>query len=173
MTAEKDSARSTAAELTTFANDVHGYLRQNITWADQKAAFLFAGASGFLAYLNSHGAFGFLHGNVAFRRADILLILAAASLLVTAAAAFITYWPRTKGLHAGLVFWGAIARNESAGAYLERVRGKAAEELAAAKLEHSYELAKICERKFKWADIGVRFGVVGFSLAIFYSLCWL
>jgi hypothetical protein len=159
--------------LTTFANDVHGYLRQNITWADQKAAFLFAGASGFLAYLNSHGAFGFLRGNAAFRCADTLLVIAAICLLMTAASAFVTYWPRTKGMDAGLVFWGAIAKNESSGAYLERVRRKTAEELEAATLEHSYELAKICKRKFKWADIGVRFGVVGFSLAIIYSLGWL
>jgi len=173
MTVPDEQTVASAPELTTFANDVHSYLRQNITWADQKAAFLFAGASGFLAYLNSHGAFRFLRGSTPFRCADILLVSAAVCLMITAAAAFVTYWPRTKGASAGLVFWGAIARNESAEAYLERVREKTAGELAAAKLVHGYELAKICERKFKWADVAVRFGVVGFSLAIIYSLGWL
>lgn len=173
MTVPDKETKATAAELTTFASDVHGYLRQNITWADQKAAFMFAGASGFLAYMNSHGAFAFLRNGADFRWANVLLATAAICLLMTAAAAFVTYWPRTKGASAGLVFWGAIARNESAGAYLERVRGRTVEDLAAAKLEHSYELARICERKFKWTDVGVRFGVVGFSLAIISSLGWL
>ena len=173
MTVPHEQAVATAVELTTFANDVHSYLQQNITWADQKAAFMFAGASGFLAYLNLHGAFAFLRNGAAFRWANVLLVTAAVCLMMTAAAAFVTYWPRTKGASAGLVFWGAIARNESAGGYLERVRRKTAGELAAAKLEHSYELAKICERKFKWADVSVRFGVVGFSLAIIYSVGWL
>jgi len=173
MTTAHDDGRATAAELTTFGNDVHGYLRQNITWADQKAAFMFAGASGFLAYLNSHGAFAFLRGEVPFQCAHLLLIAAAVSLIIAAGASFATYWPRTKGAGAGLVFWGAIAANPSAGAYVERVRQKTAAELATAKLEHSHELAKICARKFKWADAATRFGIAGFSLAILYSLGWL
>lgn len=173
MTPREERPSTSAAELTVFANDVHAYLRQNITWADQKAAFMFAGASGFLAYLNAHQAFAFVRGRAPFSYPDVLLVAAAVCLMIAATASFITYWPRTKGMRAGLVFWGAIAKNESAGAYVERVKDKTADELAAAKLEHSYELAKICDRKFRWADIAVRFGVVGFGLAIIYSLGWL
>ena len=164
---------ATAAELATFANDVHGYLRQNITWADQKAGFIFAGASAFLAYLESRHAFDFLRGDAPFRARHILLIAAAVSLLIAAAAAFATYWPRLKGMRAGLVFWGAIAANPSPRAYVDRVQEKTGRDLAVAKLEHSHELAKICEQKFKWADAATRFGVIGFSLAILYSLGWL
>lgn len=164
---------ATPAELTTFANDVHGYLRQNITWADQKAGFIFAGASAFLAYLNSRQAFDFVRGNTPFGLSHLLLIAAAVSLLIAAAAAVVTYWPRVKGARAGLVFWGAIAANPSAGAYVERVQEKTGKDLAVAKLEHTHELARICERKFKWADAATRFGVIGFSLAIVYSLAWL
>lgn len=173
MTAKEEQVPANAAELTTFANDVHGYLRQNITWADQKAAFMFAGAAGFLAYLNSRNAFAFLRGDTPFQRPHVVLAAAAVCLLITAFAAFVTYWPRTKGMRAGLVFWGAIAKNESGAAYVERVLDKTATELTTAKLEHSYELARICERKFKWVDVGVRFGVAGFSLAILYTLAWL
>ncbi len=173
MDALEGPSLANAAELTTFANDVHAYLRQNITWADQKAAFTFAGVSGFLAYLNSHQAFGFLRGDAAFRSAHVLLVAAAICLVIAAAASFVTYWPRTKGLRAGVVFWGAIAKNDSAGAYVERAKAKTADELAVAKLEHTYELAKICERKFRWADIAIRFAVIGFGLAIIYSLGWL
>ena len=154
-------AKANAAELTTFANDVHGYLRQNVTWADQKAAFMFAGSVGLLAYLNARQAFGFLRGDVLFEWPHTILAAAAICLLITAFSAFVTYWPRTKGMRAGLVFWGAIAKNESDGAYVERVRDKTAVELATAKLEHSYELAKICERKFKWVDAATRFGIAG------------
>lgn len=168
-----EEPRANAAELTTFANDVHGYLRQNITWADQKAAFMFAGAAGFLAYLNSRKAFGFLRGDVRFEWPHVILAAAAVCLLITAFGAFVTYWPRVKGLRAGLVFWGAIARNESSGAYVERVLDKTAVDLTTAKLEHSYELAKICERKFRWADAATRFGIAGFAFAIVYLLGWL
>lgn len=170
---EPVKATANASELTTFANDVHGYLRQNVTWADQKAAFMFAGSVSFLAYLNANHAFNFLRGDVCFEWRHLVLGASAICLLITAFGAFVTYWPTTKGMRAGLVFWGAIAMNESGAAYVKRVGDCTAVELAAAKLEHSYELATICERKFKWVDASTRFGIAGFALAIIYLLAWL
>jgi Pycsar effector protein len=166
-------APASAAELTTFANDVHGYLRQNITWADQKAAFVFAAASGFIAYLNSKSAFEVFKGTEPFASHHLVLIVASVCIVLSAIAAFATIWPHTKGSSAGLVFWGAIAKNASPGAYVDRVKDKTAEELAAAKLDHAFELAKICERKFRWVDAGVRFGIAGFGAAMVYALVWL
>jgi hypothetical protein len=167
-----NDTRATPAELTTFANDVHGYLRQNITWADQKAAFLFAAVSAFIAFLHTKKALGVWRDGRAFAWQDAVGLAAGMCLLAAAGCAFVTFWPSRKGKSTGLVFWGSIAGKPSAGAYLDDVSLLSARELAEEKLRHSYELAKISARKFAWVDWASRFAIVGFAVAIARIVIW-
>jgi hypothetical protein len=163
--------RASAAEISTFANDVHVYLRQNVTWADQKAGFVFASSSAVLAYLHSKGWFEFLRGRSSMRPGQVALAVGSGCLLAALGACLATYWPRRKGRPDGVVFWGAIARESfSAGDYVSRVRERTADDLADEKLRHAFELARICDAKFRLVDVATRFAAIGFALSLSYVL---
>lgn len=172
MTAQGEHVRATDAELTTFANDVHGYLRQNISWADQKAAFLFAAVSAFIAFLHTKQALGVWRKGQMFAWQDGTGLLAGICLLSAAGCVFVAVWPSRKGKSTGLVFWGSIAGKPSAGAYVDDVKPLSGSELAEEKLRHSYELAGIAARKFQWVDWAMRSAIVGFVVAIARFIIW-
>jgi hypothetical protein len=58
--------------------------------------------------------------------------------------------PRRRGPRAGLIFWEAIAGFPSGERYAEEALGLKEENVTKAILEHSYDLAKVCQRKYNW-----------------------
>lgn len=166
-----DLRGATVSEITTFATDVHGYLRQNVTWADQKAGFVFAACSAVLGYLHSKGLLEFLRGKAALRPADAILAIGASCLIAALAACMATYWPRRKGRRDGVIFWAAIANgSQTAGDYVDRIRSRRADDLADEFLRHVFELARVCERKFGFVDVATRFAALGFLLLLSHEL---
>lgn len=166
-----------SADLPTFSTDLHSYLLQNITWADTKAGFLFAASAGLLGYLHSQG----LTKQIAPTLFDLpntlgntVGILTALALIVGAVGAFATFWPRVGGEPTGLIFWKSIAARFSSGEkFSSEVLSKNSKDLIEEKLRHSWELAKICKRKFWWANFATIAVGVGAAGAVLYLLEWM
>jgi hypothetical protein len=145
-----------------FAFHVHSYIRENIAWADQKAAFTFVAVTGMLAVLENAGVTKLaMAGNWSIFRA--LSAINIGILLASAGACLATVWPRLAGNRSGVVFWLGVAKTASASAYAQKVKSLASPELSTAVLEHCHELSLVCRRKYKAVNWAVRLAAIGLA----------
>ncbi len=170
-------AADVGQDVSDFASALHTYLQQNVTWADTKAAFLFAASGGVLAYLHGQGLTKRIMPHlfeVPNKLSNTVGMIAVAGFLVSACAAFATFWPRTGGDAEGIVFWKAIATKFKSGhLYAESVLDRDPRALAEAKLHHCWELARVCGRKFKWANVATYGAAVGAVATVIYLAEWM
>lgn len=170
------SSEAVGEDVVEFAGDLHSYLLQNITWADAKAAFLFAGAGGLLAYLHNRGVTKKIMPalfEVPNTLGNTIGMIAVTGLLLAAGAALATFWPRTGGSAEGIVFWKAIATKFQTGhSFAETVLGRNGRSLTEAKLQHCWELARVCKQKFEWVNIATFGAAVGSAAAVIYVAWW-
>ncbi len=171
------SSAEIGQDLSAFASDLHVYLQQNVTWADAKAAFLFAASGGVLAYLHGQGLTKRIMPHV-FEVPNTLSntvgMIAVAGFVVSACAAFATFWPRTGGDAEGIVFWKAIATKFKSGdLFTASVIDRNSRALAEAKLHHCWELARVCHRKFRWANVASYGAAIGAIATAIYLAVWM
>lgn len=149
-----------------FAEETHQYVRDYIRQADQKATFLFAGASTLVAYLNSTGiAQRWLSNPGNWTMLDVLAFFATIGLMIGAACCAFVITPRLSGSKKGLVFFNAIQEHETPGEYASEINSKTSAELCEAKLKHIHELSKVCREKFSFLSWAFKFSLVGAFLA--------
>jgi hypothetical protein len=152
-----------------FADDAHQYVREYIRNADAKATFLFAGNGALIAFLFTRGGGGSWLRALNIGDAVDWLGLSAMAILVGAAASLFTVvFPRLGGAAQGILFFNAIAEHESSTAYAEAVARRTSSDLARIKLEHTYDLAKVCRAKYRALGIGFRLSAVGALTAVVY-----
>lgn len=149
-----------ANELPAF---VHQYLRDFITFADQKAAFTFAASAGLLAYLESQGVTNsFATPFSTWRVGDWVGSLAFFLLVICALLAAGVVVPRLKGKSAtGSIYWEEIRSHLEHDAYVEAVEGMSRAAARVEVLRHCFVLAGICRAKYKMLDWSLRIGFMG------------
>lgn len=149
-----------------FADFLHQSLNHNIALADRKSSIVFTLASAVIV-------FALQHDDPALRGQEGLLAQAVWSgvLLVltgSAVSAFAVVFPRIHRQRNGFLFWSSVARHATAADYAGSVSGQSAIALDAAKFEHCYALARICEAKYRLlrlAMIMAGLGLAGFVVA--------
>lgn len=154
-----------------FAEETHQYIREYIRLADQKATFFFTGGTALLAFLykanvSSHWLKPIMTWNVL----DVVAFVAMAALAVAALASMLVVIPRTPGSLRGYLFWEAIAEYESARTYADEVSQLSSASLFQIKAEHSYDLARVCRRKYRLLRLALRVGAVGLGAALLVFL---
>ena len=169
---DKGSAAPTSvspADHAQYAEQVHNYIRENIRNADQKATAFFAVASAMLAFLNtqnvaSHWIKDVLHWTFT----DFLGFLSMSGLGIAAAVFLAVVFPRLKGSRRGILFFQAIAEHDNSSEYAEEVIRRSGDDLLRAKLQHDFDLSKICVRKYRILSFGFWIGSVGICAALLY-----
>lgn len=151
-----------------LAEETHQYVREHIRLADQKATFFFAGSTALLAYLYNHGLTNrWFIQLTTWGFADMLSFLATVCLILSALACIMTIMPRLKGSMRGLIFFAAICEYDNSQAYVNEVMRQNLTELCEAKLKHTYELSKVCTKKYDILRWGQWLGSAGFIAALF------
>lgn len=79
-------------------------------------------------------------------------------------------FPRLKGSRKGILFFNAIAEYDSAADYANDIIRKPRNEIILAKLLHSYDLAKICTKKYRILRIGLWVGTIGAIATLIFLL---
>lgn len=154
-----------------FSEELHNYLREYIRNADQKAAFFFAGATAMLAFLHSHqGTAHWLKDIRTWSLIDGLSFVAMLALALSACALLSVVFPRLKGSKRGLIFFSAIAEHDSGREYASEVLRRSTDELVNAKLQHAYDLSKVCTAKYRMLHVGFWIGSVGLVSALLFLL---
>lgn len=156
-------------QFPPFMSLVHSYLMSAITFADQKAGFLFATDSAFLGYLLSNGLLLRLKPPVSawhlvqWSCLASLLLLGASNVM-----AVLVVMPRLGGKHTGLIYFKAIASRKRRSEYVSEVLYSTDASLNVALSEHCYEIARIATRKYTHLRTGMWLGALGFLSGLAY-----
>lgn len=149
-----------------FADFHEQFISKHVVMADTKAGVTFAVASGVLAH------FATLNGFVDILRspgatAEFLLALATASLLFASAAmAFWVIAPRRRGGGRGLVYWRSVAALPAAEDFVNAVRSAPDAQIVFDRLEHCYNISRVCEAKYDWLRRAMMTGAAGIFAAV-------
>lgn len=149
-----------AHELPSFA---HQYLRDFITFADQKAAFTFAASAALIAYLDTQEvAESFAIPISSWQIRDWIGVAALILLGVCALLAAGVVVPRLKGPSAtGMIYWEEIRSYVDHDAYVRAVESMPRTAARVEVLRHCFVLAGICSAKYKMLDWALRIGFFG------------
>ena len=132
-------------------------------------AFLFAGVATMTAFLHGRGITKLWFKDPRqWAIPDAIAFIAVAGLLVGAALAVFVILPRLGGAARGIVFWNAITLFENGKEYAAHVQKCDPAELAAAKLEHCHELARVCRRKYRIVAWALWCGSIGLVASVAY-----
>lgn len=150
-----------------FAETTHQYVREYIRFADQKASFLFAGATALLAFLYKSGVSArWLKPVLQWNILDTLAFLAMTSLALGVVLALFVVIPRTSGSRRGFLFWEAIAEYDSSRQYSDELRLLSAATLCQVKAEHCFDLARVCRKKYGVLRAAIWTGAVGLAASL-------
>jgi hypothetical protein len=154
-----------------FSEETHNYVREYIRNADQKAAFFFAALTAILAFLNSQNVPSRWLKNVQqWSFIDALGLVSMLGLAGGAAILLAVVFPRLKGSRRGLLFFNAIAEYDNSAEYADDVLAQTLDDLIRTKLQHCYDLSKICGAKYHTLRIGFWVGSIGAATALLFLL---
>jgi hypothetical protein len=154
-----------------FIGFVHEYVRDNIRLADQKATFFFTAATALVAFLYQNDVSGrWLKTPMDWNLLDVVAFLAMMGLAAGAFLALLVIIPRTPGSRRGFIFWEAIAEYSSGRDYSGELSALSPASLFQIKAEHTFELAKVCRRKYKMLRYALWTGAVGLVAALIVFL---
>lgn len=154
-----------------FSDDVHNYVRESIRNADQKAAFFFAAMTAILAFLNTQKVSArWLKDIREWSFVDGLGFTSMLGLAVGAAILLAVIFPRLRGSRRGLIFFNAIAEYENSTEYADAVLGQSSPDVTRTKLQHCFDLSKICRSKYRMLRIGFWAGSIGAAAALAFLL---
>jgi hypothetical protein len=154
-----------------FSEELHNYVRDQIRNADQKATFFFAALTAMLAFLNTQGVpTRWIKDVRHWTFVDALGFVSTVALAAGAVILLGVVFPRLKGSRRGLLFFNAVAEYDSSAQYAEDVLGRSEEELVRTKLQHCYDLSKVCGAKYRMLSIGFWIGSVGAAAALLFML---
>ena len=133
-----------------FAAFHQGYAGQYILLADTKAGLTFSFDSALIAWLVGNPENKALILHPAGFLPSLTVCTALVLLLFSACCAFFVVVPRLSSRSGeGIIFFGAVARRKSSSDFIHDIALKNETDLITARLGHSYDLSKICQRKYR------------------------
>lgn len=154
-----------------FAEATHQYVREYIRLADQKASFLFTGATALLAFLYKNQVSSrWLRPIMQWNILDTVAFVAMTALAGGVLLALLVVVPRMSGSRRGFLFWEAIAEYDTGRQYSDELRLLSAATLAQVKAEHCFELARVCRTKYRILRAAIWTGAVGLAASLFVFL---
>lgn len=160
-----------AAARNEFARFTHEYLREQVMFADQKAAALFATATALLAYQRERGVIDALQrGSVATGGIGWWAGAASVALLTaTALLAMLVVVPRLGATrNDGLVFWRGRSSQIGQTAYASEVAGLTIAGTAAEVARHAHDLAVVCRAKYDVLSFAMNVGAFAFASTVLH-----
>ena len=171
-------------DLRAFCDFHEAYVSRNIQLGDAKAGVVLVAVSGLILLLLKDGQY-----RLAVREAagsppwllggdfSLLNTVASGALLLCSLAVAISFWvlkPRIKAARltpapGNVTFWGDVAAHPPLGKpgdYPESVRRLSHRDVLTDRLEHSYQLSRICSVKMRWLERSMYVSMAGTALAV-------
>lgn len=144
----------------SFSEFQQGYVSSYIQLADTKGAWVFAVASGLIAYMFGRPD---IQSAIQFQRWDWLTVLVCATLtllVLTAGLSFLAIVPRLSRSHDSVVFFGSVANRVSSEEFVREISDMSESDLIGARLRHAYDISRVCANKFRLLAIAFRTGIL-------------
>ena len=149
--------------LQKYGEKSHLYIREYIRAADQKATFFFATFAALLAYLNTSAYLtAWVSKPTSWQLTEILSFISTIGFLLAAFSCLLVVMPRLTGSKRGLIFFNTIIEYPTQQEFSKDVMETNPNMLCEEKIKHVYEIAKVCNRKYKVLRLGLLSGSVGF-----------
>lgn len=150
-----------------FTEQTNAYIRQYIQAADQKATFYFAFFAAIIAYSDSSGILKLWISNIStWRLKETLSFISSVLLVLSAFGCLWVVKPRLTGSKRGLIFFKAISEFESQNEFFREMASSSAYKIYEEKIKHTYEIARVCSKKYHILGISLWAGGVGFALLV-------
>ena len=150
-----------------FAETTHQYVREYIRLADQKATFLFTGATALLAFLYKNDVSArWLRPVMQWNILDTIAFVAMIALAIGVLLALCVVVPRAPGSRRGFLFWEAIAEYDSGRQYADELHLLTPASLSQIKAEHCFDLARVCRAKYKMLRAAIWTSAVGLAASL-------
>ncbi len=131
-----------------FAGFHEGYVRHYITLADTKAAVIFGVASSLIAFLLAKKNVQDILATLPCGYKTVNVVIVAVLLTSGAAFAASVIAPRLSSSGEGLVYFGDVKKYLDSVSYAEMVERQGQGALARARLQHCYDISRVCWRKY-------------------------
>jgi hypothetical protein len=154
----------------SFADFHQGYVTSYIQFADTKAAWVFAVMSGLLAYLFGKDDLRAMLFNPQWSVFFLLIVATVVLLILSAFFSFIVIAPRLSTSGEGVVFFSSVAKRISADVYVRDIASMSAAALTEARLKHSYDISRICARKYGHMRRAYWIGILALGLMAVVTL---
>lgn len=99
---------------------------------------------------------------------DALGFVSMLGLAVGAGILLAVVFPRLKGSRRGILFFNAIAEYGNSAEYVEDVLVHSGDYLVRTKLQHCYDLSKVCRAKYRMLRIGFWVGSIGAATTLLF-----
>jgi pycsar effector protein len=168
---KRQSDEQDLQEQSSFVQYVHDYICDFIKFADQKAAFIFAGASAFLALVYNQGGRAIWHMALgAWRTREWLAGVAIVLTVASAVLAILAVAPRLKGARRGVIYWSSISGYSDAAEYRAALANLDLRGVTDEISRHCYELSRITKRKYELLKWAMWTGMAGLAVGGVYLL---
>jgi Pycsar effector protein len=144
-----------------FASFHEGYVRHYIALADSKATISLGMSAGLLTYVFSKPSFHDLIVKPAVTFPCVQAFIATGFLVLSTACAMSVISPRLTTTGEGIIFFGSVAKYPSSDRYMEQVAQRSEPELTSERLQHCYDISKLCARKYEMLRRAIWFGCLG------------
>ncbi len=145
-----------------YAKHLHSYIREYISAADKKASFVFAIGAALLVYLYEKNlAVTWVKAVNTWTLNEGIIFLAIIGLAISCLLSILVVVPFLKGSRRGFVFWDSIAEFSNSSEFSNELFKLGDSQLTEEILRHSYELSRVCKRKYLLLNWSLRVGAVG------------
>lgn len=152
-----------------FAEFHEGYVRSYISLADTKAAWIFTITAGMVVFLFGSDQSSAQLFAPSMSLSYFLLVLSVGLLTVSAFFSFLVVAPRLTSFSGeGIVFFGAVARRANSDEYLQIVSHYDKSALTRARIRHTYDVSRVCDRKYASLKKSIWLGLPGLASAASY-----
>lgn len=151
-----------------FSEFHEGYVSRYIQLADTKASWVFALTSALLVFMVSDSDLNKLY---LVLKGDLIgtsiIIIIFAFLLMGALFSFLVIAPNLRSPSGeSLVFFKSVADQKDSGTYVTNVAKLDDHEMTNLRLQHCYDLSKVCTRKYKYLKRSIWLGAIGAFLLV-------
>jgi len=166
-------SRSAAQELAqvsaeraedSFADFQRAVLQDNISLCDIKAGVLLAFSGALVVFCLDASFGGEKPAGIAFDLPTALMLASAAGFFLSCHLALLCVAPRVHVRGRDHLYWGSPVFRTSGDKFVAAMRKMKPMAEHEEKLRHVHGLASICRRKFRYLDLAIRAGLLGFLL---------
>ncbi|MGV8948747.1 MAG: Pycsar system effector family protein [Candidatus Paracaedibacter sp.] len=153
------------------AKEQHTYTREYIKNADNKSTFFFSIVSIFLGYLNANKTSEmWMKPLCTWSILDLNSFITMIGLGISSIFFLLVIMPRLGGSKRGLIYFNGVVEHNTPNDYAVNILNCSEDYLIQAKLEHCYELSKICQSKYLALQRGIFIGGVSLFAGIIHLI---